>query len=239
MAEVLLFHHIQGLTEGVKAFADELRAGGHTVHVPDLYDGQTFGSIEEGFALPEGRRRRCAGRRRVADLPAGPGLRRLLLGRPAAQRLAQTRPARRARCSTSRASRSPASGRSARGPTAYRCRSTAMDEDEFFAKEGDMRRRPRAGRDGRAGAGRALHLPRRRAPVHRPQPAVVRRRGRRPGPAAQPGVPRPRLGRRCGRLPGMGRRARVVATPSAGGAGGGAVGSRGARPSTTPRATPR
>ena len=50
MTEVLLFHHVQGLTEGVTAFADDLRAGGHTVHTPDLFDGQTFGSIEDGFA---------------------------------------------------------------------------------------------------------------------------------------------------------------------------------------------
>src|SRR5215207_7168517 len=50
MAEVLLFHHVQGLTDGVRAFADDLRAGGHTVHAPDLFDGHTFESIEDGFA---------------------------------------------------------------------------------------------------------------------------------------------------------------------------------------------
>ncbi|MBM7789982.1 dienelactone hydrolase family protein [Tenggerimyces flavus] len=50
MAEVLLFHHVQGLTEGVKAFADQLRAAGHTVHVPELLEGQLFGSIAEGVA---------------------------------------------------------------------------------------------------------------------------------------------------------------------------------------------
>jgi dienelactone hydrolase len=50
MTEVLLFHHIQGLTDGVVAFADELRAAGHVVHTPDLFAGRTFGSIEEGFA---------------------------------------------------------------------------------------------------------------------------------------------------------------------------------------------
>jgi dienelactone hydrolase len=49
MAEVLLYHHIQGLTKGVRAFADDLRQAGHTVHTPDLFDGRTFGSIEEGF----------------------------------------------------------------------------------------------------------------------------------------------------------------------------------------------
>src|SRR5260370_26466153 len=34
MAEVVLFHHVQGLTDGVPAFAAELRAGGHTLHTP-------------------------------------------------------------------------------------------------------------------------------------------------------------------------------------------------------------
>jgi dienelactone hydrolase len=48
MAEVLLFHHAQGLTPGVRAFADRLRAAGHTVHAPDLYEGETFASIEDG-----------------------------------------------------------------------------------------------------------------------------------------------------------------------------------------------
>ncbi|HXU86864.1 MAG TPA: dienelactone hydrolase, partial [Verrucomicrobiae bacterium] len=50
MAEVLLFHHAQGLTPGIGAFADKLRAAGHTVHTPDLFDGQTFNSIDEGMA---------------------------------------------------------------------------------------------------------------------------------------------------------------------------------------------
>ena len=48
MAEVLLFHHAQGLTAGVRSFADELRAAGHVVHTPDLYDGQTFATIDDG-----------------------------------------------------------------------------------------------------------------------------------------------------------------------------------------------
>ena len=50
MAEVLLFHHAQGQTPGFLAFADELRAAGHTVHTPDLYDGKTFATVEEGIA---------------------------------------------------------------------------------------------------------------------------------------------------------------------------------------------
>ncbi len=51
MAEVLLYHHIQGLTEGVRAFADELREAGHVVHTPDLFEGRTFDSIEDGFGF--------------------------------------------------------------------------------------------------------------------------------------------------------------------------------------------
>ena len=51
MAEVLLYHHIQGLTDGVQGFADDLRQAGHTVHTPDLFDGRTFSSIEEGFGF--------------------------------------------------------------------------------------------------------------------------------------------------------------------------------------------
>src|SRR6476620_3557822 len=53
MAEVLLFHHAMGQTAGFHAFADELRGAGHTVHTPDLFDGRTFGSIEEGMAYAE------------------------------------------------------------------------------------------------------------------------------------------------------------------------------------------
>ena len=51
MTEVVLYHHVQGLTEGVRSFADELRQAGHTVHTPDLFDGRTFDTIEEGMAF--------------------------------------------------------------------------------------------------------------------------------------------------------------------------------------------
>lgn len=50
MADILLFHHAQGLTEGMSAFADELRAVGHTVTLPDLYKGHTFPTLDEGLA---------------------------------------------------------------------------------------------------------------------------------------------------------------------------------------------
>lgn len=51
MTEVVLYHHVQGLTEGVRSFADELRRAGYTVHTPDLFDGRTFDTIDEGIAF--------------------------------------------------------------------------------------------------------------------------------------------------------------------------------------------
>ncbi len=53
MAEVLLFHHTLGQTTGFLAFADTLGEAGHTVHTPDLFDGRTFSSLEEGMAFAE------------------------------------------------------------------------------------------------------------------------------------------------------------------------------------------
>lgn len=95
MAEVLLFHHVQGLTDGVRAFADDLRAGGHTVHTPDLFAGHTFDSIDEGFAylktLAEGEDDRRVDEA-VRPLPDTLVYAGFSYGVMAAQRLAQTRP---------------------------------------------------------------------------------------------------------------------------------------------------
>lgn len=49
MTELVLFHHVLGLTDGVRTFADLIRAQGHTVHTPDLFEGRTFPSIDEGI----------------------------------------------------------------------------------------------------------------------------------------------------------------------------------------------
>jgi len=96
MAEVVLFHHAQGLTPGVAAFADELRRAGHTVHAPDLFDGRTFGSIEAGmgYAQEIGFPGEVLdrGARAVEGLPAGLVYAGFSLGVLPAQKLAQTRP---------------------------------------------------------------------------------------------------------------------------------------------------
>ena len=95
MAEVLLFHHAQGLTPGVLSFADRLRAAGHVVHAPDLYEGKTFTDINEGvgYARETGfdtilERGRLAGE----ALPNGLVYAGFSLGVMPAQMLAQTRP---------------------------------------------------------------------------------------------------------------------------------------------------
>ena len=51
MSEVVLYHHVQGLTDGIRSFAEELRQAGHSVHTPDMFDGRTFDTIEEGLAF--------------------------------------------------------------------------------------------------------------------------------------------------------------------------------------------
>jgi dienelactone hydrolase len=95
MAEVLLFHHVQGPTAGVRAFADELRAAGHVVHTPDLYDGKTFAALEDGMAYA-GEVGFGAilerGRLAAEGLPNELVYAGLSLGVMPAQMLAQTRP---------------------------------------------------------------------------------------------------------------------------------------------------
>ena len=88
MAEVLLFHHIQGLTEGVRAFADDLRAGGHTVHTPDLYGGTVLGSIQEGFEFQKSVDGKALADAAAAELPTDLVYAGFSLGVPSAQMLA-------------------------------------------------------------------------------------------------------------------------------------------------------
>jgi dienelactone hydrolase len=95
MPELILFHHAHGLTDGVQAFADELRAAGHVVHVPDLYDGKTFAGLGDGVGYAEevGFDTIIERGRLAADgLPTGIVYAGFSLGVLPAQMLAQTRP---------------------------------------------------------------------------------------------------------------------------------------------------
>jgi dienelactone hydrolase len=93
--EVLLFHHAQGLTAGCVSFADELRAAGHEVHTPDLYDGKTFAELADGMGYVEevGFGTIIERGRLAADgLPNEIVYAGFSLGAMPAQMLAQTRP---------------------------------------------------------------------------------------------------------------------------------------------------
>ena len=95
MAEVVLFHHAQGLTPGVAAFADELRRAGHIVHTPDLFEGRTFGTLDEGMRYVEQTgfgEMIERGTQAVDGLPAELVYAGFSLGVLPAQKLAQTRP---------------------------------------------------------------------------------------------------------------------------------------------------
>ena len=140
MTEVVLFHHIQGLTEGVVAFADELRASGHTVHTPDLFDGRTFATIEEGFAYakelgdaPDAKADTAAGALPEALVYAG-----VSWGVGPAQRLAQTRAG--ARGALLYEACYPISGEYAFGPwpEGVPVQIHGKEDDQFFAHEGDI-----------------------------------------------------------------------------------------------------
>jgi dienelactone hydrolase len=141
MATVLLFHHIQGLTPGVVAFADALREAGHTVHVPDLFDGRTFASIEEGSAFTKSAEAPdldALADAAAAALPANLVYVGFSFGVMQAQRLAQTRPG--AAGAVLCESCVPVTGDWAFGPwpEGVPVQIHGMDADPFFAGEGDI-----------------------------------------------------------------------------------------------------
>ncbi|SCE00163.1 Dienelactone hydrolase [Streptomyces sp. di188] len=46
---IMLFHSTYGLRPAVRRAADRLRAAGHEVWTPDLFEGRTFDTVEEGM----------------------------------------------------------------------------------------------------------------------------------------------------------------------------------------------
>jgi dienelactone hydrolase len=141
MAEVVLFHHVQGLTDGVQAFAEELRAGGHTVHTPDLFDGAQPASIDDGIELVQRIGHGVLDERAdqaVAKLPAGLVFAGISFGAATAQRFAQARAG--ARGALLYEACIPITGEDAFGPWpgGVRVQIHGMDGDPFFGLEGDI-----------------------------------------------------------------------------------------------------
>jgi dienelactone hydrolase len=139
MAEVLLFHHAQGLTPGVAEFADTLRAAGHTVHVPDLYDGHVFGDLDSGLAYAAEVGFGTVlerGRNTVDSLPEGLVYAGFSLGVLPAQLLAQTRPG--AKGALFFYSCVPTSEFETPWPDGVPVQIHGMDHDALFVEEGDL-----------------------------------------------------------------------------------------------------
>ncbi|WP_406345968.1 dienelactone hydrolase family protein [Streptomyces sp. NBC_00648] len=139
MAEVLLFHHAQGLTSGVRVFAEALRAAGHTVHVPDLYEGRVFDDLADGVAhaqetgfgsLVE------RGRAAAEGLPAELVYAGFSLGVLPAQSLAQTRPG--AKGALLFHSCVPVTEFGDGWPQGVPVQIHGMEGDESFVEEGDI-----------------------------------------------------------------------------------------------------
>ena len=139
MAEVLLFHHAHGQTEGFHAFADELRGAAHTVHTPDLFGGRPFGSIDEGLAYVGEAGFGAILERGVSaadDLPEGLVYGGFSLGVLPAQKLAQTRPG--ARGALLFYSCVPVSEFGEAWPEGVPVQVHGADADPFFVDEGDI-----------------------------------------------------------------------------------------------------
>jgi dienelactone hydrolase len=139
MTEVLMLHHAQGLTDGIRAFADQLREAGHTVHTPDAYDGHTFATLDEGveYARQVGfGELQQRGVRSAEGLPAELVYIGVSLGVMAAQMLAQTRAG--ARGAVLLEACVPPSEFGTAWPAGVPVQVHGMDADPFFALEGDL-----------------------------------------------------------------------------------------------------
>ncbi len=139
MAEILLFHHVQGLTLGVRGFADALRSAGHIVHTPDLFDMRTFPTLEEGIAHARTVGFDAILERGVTEAETlGPELvyAGFSMGVMPAQKLAQTRPG--ARGALLFESCLPVTEFSERWPDGVPVQVHGMDADPIFAGEGDL-----------------------------------------------------------------------------------------------------
>lgn len=139
MAEILLFHHVLGRTSGMQALADRFRAAGHTVHLPDLYEGRVFDDREEGsaYAAEVGFDTLIERGRLVAqDLPRELVYAGVSLGVLPAQHLTQTRLGARAALLVSAAVEPNEFG--APWPTGVPVQVHAKEEDTMFVEEGDL-----------------------------------------------------------------------------------------------------
>ena len=136
MTEVLLYHHVQGLTEGLRSFADDIREAGHTVHTPDMFEGRTFETIDDGMAFARDAGFGALAERGVAAAEGiGPDIvyAGFSFGVMPAQQLAQTRPG--ARGAMLMCSCLPVSEFGAAWPEDVPVQVHGKEDDPFFAED--------------------------------------------------------------------------------------------------------
>ncbi|WP_447003697.1 dienelactone hydrolase family protein [Saccharothrix isguenensis] len=139
MAEVLLFHHAHGLTPGVEVFAERLAEAGHTVHLPDLYEGRIFVDLGAGLDYAEE-----VGFGTIAErgllaaegLPADVVYAGFSLGVLPAQMLAQTKPG--AAGALLFSACVPLAEFGGSWPASVPVQVHAMSADELFVEDGDL-----------------------------------------------------------------------------------------------------
>jgi dienelactone hydrolase len=139
MAEVILFHHVHGLTSGVRAFAETLRRAGHTVHLPYLYEGHVFDTHDEGLAYAQEVGFGAImerGRLAAEGLPNNLVYAGFSLGVMSAQMLAQTRPG--VKGALLFHACLPVSEFGGAWPAGVPVQIHGRDHDPFFADEGDL-----------------------------------------------------------------------------------------------------
>ncbi len=139
MAEIVLFHHVMGLTPGIRDFADRLRSAGHLVHTPDLFEAHTFPTLEEGMAYASNVGFDTILGRGVTEAEAlGPELvyAGFSMGVMPAQQLAQTRAG--ARGALFFDSCLPVTEFGDGWPQGVPVQVHGMDADPIFAGEGDL-----------------------------------------------------------------------------------------------------
>ena len=141
MTRLVLFHHVQGLTDGLREFAERLRAGRHQVDTPDLFEGHRFDTIDQGLTYANSVGDAALTQRAelaVAELPADVVFGGFSFGAASAQRFAQTRAG--ALGALLYEACIPITGDWAFGPWPDRVpvQIHGMDQDPFFALEGDL-----------------------------------------------------------------------------------------------------
>ncbi len=138
MASVVLFHSVLGLRPVELAAAERLRAAGHSVAAPDLYDGAIADTIDHGMKLMEeiGWDRICQrARAALADLPASTVLVGFSMGCGVVGAVLPERPETRAALLL----HAPAELRGVKNVPGFRAQLHIGEHDDFWTRE-DLRR---------------------------------------------------------------------------------------------------